>query len=1822
MTRSSQHRRKPTADTTTSTWTAPAEQQQTRPPNPAPAPAQSASPTAGEQAQVQAQPTSFGHSFANISLFPPARDTASAPPDAPAGPTVQASLRVSAPGDVYEQEADRMADLVMRSPAGPDEQAEPSRAPDMPSYYVQRAPSGAGLGVSPEVEGSIGQMRGGGQPLPAGERTFFERRFGHDFSSIRIHADNHAAQTSRALNARAFTVGTDIAFDSGEYQPGTESGRHLLAHELTHTIQQTGGVATKRLQRKPSDEDKAPAPAGVSADGQNQAAEPEAPAAQAPAASAAAPARAESPAPAPAAPASAEAAPAAPASSAAPAAPAPAAAPAAAPVLSGAGAESAASPTGEAAPAVASGEAQAEQTRAEAKRAHALAQQLAQGGLWADGHLTRSEETIQRAPRSPEADPDFLRVTGAIKTTATEQKQHAPPQQKADEAAAAAKMPAEERQGQAQNTQTTTVQAAAEAQADKAKGGQAPGFDKATFVAAVKQRIVELTPKDPRQMEDIEGSGVFTGTKSAVDEKVGTGKQQAQGPVGDKLKEAPDTSAVPDKPVTPLKPNAPGQPPSLDASAATPKPHDTAEVETPLLTESQALDTQMAEAQVTPEQLQSSNEPTFQGALEAKTSAQTKVAADLPAYRATEQGQISGAQQEARTQGNTGVQGMGASRTQLFGEMDTLQGTGKTGDEQKRQEIGREIDRIYTATKGDVERILSELDTAVDSAFNSGAERAKQCAVDYIKRETQAYKDRRYASDKSLLDVGAQVEGLWNRGSDFFTDMPAEYYEYYNKGRDLYLAEMETVLSDVADIVGDHLGRARARVGEGRTQIQKYVESLPQELRGIAEQTAGEAQSKFTTLEQQVDSKQQELVNTLAERYTTKLSEMDATLATMKEADKGLLAKAKDLMTGVLGKIGELKALLEGVLAQAAGVVMQILANPMQFVSNLISGVGQGLQSFVANIGTHLQAGFIEWLTGTIGGAGIQIPQTLDLQGIFTLAMQVLGMSYENLRARAVAMFGDGVVGALEQCFEVVNIIATEGVAGLWQWVQDQFSNIKEMVLDGIKEMLIGEVIEAGIKWLVGILGGPAGAFIKACMAIYDIVMWFVNNGSRLMDLVQSVIGAAGAIASGDVGGAAKAVEQALARAVPATIGFLASLLGLGDLGAKVRKIVERVQEPINKAIDFVLGLVKGFVQKIAKLLGFGKDGKGGKGDGEIGKKVTFSTEEEHHELWVKDEGATAAVWMASANPQRVDEHLNFYLNNLSKLPQEKEPEALGLIDQAMGLTGPINSKASEIKGTVSQVMKPEDADKANAADQKIEAEEETLAGVMAKLAKLFENPLDKQLKELGPDRFMKQVAERTWNFARNAHTQARLSPESMEILLEHRATEAGTSSNLAKEVADKTVEHVEKQFEVVQKKFAKKFDGRVQLETKTPKRVQLFSAGSEKLTSDIDYQIQGDGSEHAVKLYNDMFRAKFERESGTYFDVNVYAKGFVPDPSDPSDELKNVEGEVIYDDSSVHAYTTMIRQMHKGEWERFKTQVKEGLSESLTQKVDGFFTRAEKDFATYVRTLATELGAEIKEGTEDIDELHGKIDSIRQTLIDKSEQAGKDSDIAKADADDAMLKANNAIYQRKLSELEKLRTDLLALVEAKNKADQLLTDLRNGEDIPEKFTIDELEKKAEEIEESIKSQKIAIRQKIEETYAFANEAYVTKASVTAVVVKDQMKGENLDKTTPNTKSEEMDAFNEQASMAMHGLHVIAAEEPVTAKPQKYVERMVTRLGSIDIPDSEGKILAQEFKTAADGYNSGKPPRREDVQALRELLLDWTARKMNSYYRQGDGPKN
>ena len=190
------------------------------------------------------------------------------------GSIVQRKMVVGSAGDKYEQEADRMADQVMRMPdhssiqrkctqCEEDDriQMKPQNSEITP--FVQRqsveeeeeemiqAKADGTPTITPSFQSQLKTTKGGGSSLPPDTNRFMSNAFAADFSRVRVHSDSNAAQMSQSIQAKAFTSGNDIYFNHGQYSPGSSDGKKLLAHELTHTIQQSEKIRPS-IQRQPN----------------------------------------------------------------------------------------------------------------------------------------------------------------------------------------------------------------------------------------------------------------------------------------------------------------------------------------------------------------------------------------------------------------------------------------------------------------------------------------------------------------------------------------------------------------------------------------------------------------------------------------------------------------------------------------------------------------------------------------------------------------------------------------------------------------------------------------------------------------------------------------------------------------------------------------------------------------------------------------------------------------------------------------------------------------------------------------------------------------------------------------------------------------------------------------------------------------------------------------------------------------------------------------------------------------------------------------------------------------------------------------------------------------------------------------------------------------------------------------------------------------------------------------------------------------------------------------------------------------------------------
>ncbi|MTJ09806.1 DUF4157 domain-containing protein [Anabaena sp. UHCC 0204] len=1061
---------------------------------------------------------------------------------------------------------------------------ENKNIPDIEQQNIQRESENTQTSNNHNIEDSIQSKKGSGQEIAADVREPMEQAFGANFTSVRVHTDGESDQLNQSLNAKAFATGQDVFFRQGAYNPTSRDGQHLLAHELTHVVQQNGNTVqpkslTKIARKENKDNNNNSQKIAETENKQSAEITPKT-AKSSPVNTPQQPATQPNNSPAP---------------------------------------ETAKNQNQQVGIQEKENKPQNNQKQVTSAAGTTGNTGNSSGANSGNSNSNTTTNTGEKAPTSPQQDPAFQEVVNKAKGVGTKSKEHEPAATKSKEAQDAAQSPEAELKGKAQDQKVAELE------------GQQPGtFNATAFKNQLLNKIKEITPKTEDEAKEFKNNNKIDQVKNEVSSQVKDEKENAANPIEDKVKEQPDTSSVTPKEVKPLAAPQPGQPTTdIGSKNAAPKPKTNSEVSAPLQQNSQEIDQKMAEAKITDEQLAKSNEPQFLTTLEAKKEAKTHSATAPQEYRQKEQGVINKAEGEAQNLSQTGLQGMHGEKENILTQVIGKQEETKGQDEGKRGEIGTHINGIYENTKTEVDKCLSDLETNVNSKFDNASNAAKTAFENYVGQKMDAYKQERYGE-------WYDVSGWGNRASDFFTGLPPEVNKFFEDGRELYINEMDTALTEIANLVADKLNEAKQKIADGKQKIQEYVTSLPENLQEIGKEAAENIQSKFDELAQSVDNKQNELIDSLANKYQENLQAVDAKIQEMKEANKGFLTKAKEGIQGVWETIQKIKEMFMTTLAKVASVIDKILSDPIEFLGNLINGVKQGFNNFTTNIVTHLQTGLITWLTGALGGMGLQLPEDIfSLPGILSLVMQVLGLNWGYIRGKGVKLLGEPVVGAMEQGSELFPMLMNGDYVGMWEHLKEDFNDLKESVIEQIKEMVITQVITAGVKWIIGLLN-PASAFVKAAMAIYDIVMFFINRGSQIMDLVNAITDAIAAIANGAIDGAAKLVENALAKSLPVVIGFLASLLGIGDLAKKVQDIIGKIRQRIDQAIDKLLlkakklfkGAVKKGKEKVAAITEWWK-----------AKKKFKAQDGENHTLFFNGENNSAKLMIAST-PKVLDSYL------------------------------------------------------------------------------------------------------------------------------------------------------------------------------------------------------------------------------------------------------------------------------------------------------------------------------------------------------------------------------------------------------------------------------------------------------------------------------------------------------------------------------------------------------------------------------------------------------
>ncbi|MCP3143381.1 hypothetical protein [Pyxidicoccus xibeiensis] len=408
-----------------------------------------------------------------------------------------------------------------------------------------------------------------------------------------------------------------------------------------------------------------------------------------------------------------------------------------------------------------------------------------------------------------------------------------------------------------------------------------------------------------------------------------------------------------------------------------------------------------------------------------------------------------------------------------------------------------------------------------------------------------------------------------------------------------------------------------------------------------------------------------------------------------------------------------------------------ILDAPGDFLSNLIDAVVGGVRQFSRNFLTHLQRGFVQWLTGAL--RGITLPETLDLAGVFSLVLQVLGLDRQGIRALAARVIGEENVERLEAAWSYLETLLEGGFSALWERIQESLGDLWDTVVGGLQQWLMTEVVEAAVMRLATLFT-PVGALVQALLTAWNVYTFVRDQLERIAGVARAVVGSISQIARRSLGPAMDSVETVLAGLVPLAIDLLAKLLGLSNVGDRVQEIITSVRQRIEAALRGLIERVRGMFRRER---GAAPPGERAAGDGEIGETLQFSAGGERHRLWINVQGRTANVMVASsAGP--VTDKLRDWRRALQQSPsllvtsvegredrtnRTRAEQLLGQAETKLGITQQEANEAVQETQEALQRPAPEEARQAAESDAQTERAEVDLQAVLRELFTLFDEP-------------------------------------------------------------------------------------------------------------------------------------------------------------------------------------------------------------------------------------------------------------------------------------------------------------------------------------------------------------------------------------------------------------------------------------------------------------------------------------------------------------------
>ncbi len=452
--------------------------------------------------------------------------------------------------------------------------------------------------------------------------------------------------------------------------------------------------------------------------------------------------------------------------------------------------------------------------------------------------------------------------------------------------------------------------------------------------------------------------------------------------------------------------------------------------------------------------------------------------------------------------------------------------------------------------------------------------------------------ERKAAEEKRKSEREAENKSWWDRACDFVSDCISALADLVS---DIFNAVREAVtaiLDAVKELANTIIDAAVAFINEAIAAFGELVKAAIQDLLGsvfpeLADALCDFVDSAVTYAQEAVTALGEQLKEGIAALCDAVGAVLNTILSIYEAAINTALAFASAVITGdwkqfllqaleaALTIAGISKDEFYAFVGRTEETIDIIVNDPGGFLGNCIDALSQGFGQFSDNFLDHLQVGFIDWMTGQAGDAGITLPEELNLAGVFDICLQVLGLTPDALREKATEHLGEENVERIEFVWGFIESTIEGGLDGLWEHVQEYMGSLWDMVIGGIQDWLMEKIVVAAVTKIASMFS-PVGAIVQALITAWNMYCFVRDQIQRIYGVVTAIVNGIGDIARGQIGGAANMVEDQLGNLVPVAIDLLARLLGIGGIGAKVREVIEGVQTMVSDAIDSMIEKVKG----------------------------------------------------------------------------------------------------------------------------------------------------------------------------------------------------------------------------------------------------------------------------------------------------------------------------------------------------------------------------------------------------------------------------------------------------------------------------------------------------------------------------------------------------------------------------------------------------------------------------------------------------------------------